>query len=78
MQIAEVFVAANVPQGSSWSWECAGPSPDKLSPDHKRGKTVIKWNVTVRWKSESGGVVDGDSIVHVNIETKEAHWMQSP
>jgi hypothetical protein len=78
MRIAEAFVAASVPDGSPWAWECVGARPDLLSPDHKQRKTVVKWSVNVRWILEGGGVFDGDGIVLVNIETKEAQWMQSP
>jgi hypothetical protein len=77
LRIAEAFVAASIPEGSPWAWECVGALPDELSPDYKRRKSVIKWNVIVRWIPQGGGILDGDGIVQVNIETKEALWMQS-
>jgi hypothetical protein len=78
MRIAKVFVAASIPEGSLWAWECVGARPDSLSPSYMRRKTVIKWSVSIRWIPEGGGILDGDSIVQVNIETKEAWWMQTP
>lgn len=78
MRIAKAFVAASIPVGSPWAWECIGALPDVLSPGYKRRKTVIKWTAIVRWIPEGGGILDGESIVKVNIETKEAGWMESP
>lgn len=74
IRIAQAFVAASIQEGSPWSWECICARPDDLSPGYRRRKTVIKWNVIVRWIPERGGGFDGDGIVEVDIETKEAKW----
>ena len=76
IRIAEAFVSANIPEGSSWDWECGGAGPDILSPGHRRRKTVVKWIVGVRWIPKGGGVFDGGSMVKVDIETKEARWAE--
>lgn len=76
MQIADAFVAANCPEESPWRWTCLGARPDIISSGYKRRKTVIKWSVTVQWIPMDGSVMDGPSIVCVNIESKEARWME--
>lgn len=78
IRIAEAFVSASIDEGSPWGWECIGARPDVLSPGYRRRKTVIKWNVLVRWIPEGGGILDGDGIVKVDIETKETSWMETP
>ena len=78
IRIAETFLAANIPEGSSWDWKCLDALPDVLGGSHKHRKTVIKWIVCVRWIPKGGGVFDGDGIVKVDIETKQARWVESP
>lgn len=75
-RIAEAFVSASIQKGSSRDWECGAASPDVLSPGYRRGKTVVKWIVGVRWLPKGGGVCDGDSVVKLDIETKEARWAE--
>jgi hypothetical protein len=78
IRIAEAFVSASIHGGSPQGWECIGARPDVLSPDYTRRKSVIKWNVIVRWIPEGGGIFDGDGIIKVDIDTKEARWMETP
>jgi hypothetical protein len=76
IRIAEAFVLANIPEGSSWDWECGSAGPDVLSPAYGRRKPTVKWILGVRWIPKEGGVFDGGGMVRVDIETKEASWAQ--
>ncbi|MDG3007279.1 hypothetical protein [Paludisphaera mucosa] len=69
VRLAKGFVAANGGAG----WTCIGARPDALSPGYKKRKNIIKWSVVFD-RSTDGAVVDGPTIVRVDIETGAADF----
>ncbi|WP_252270981.1 hypothetical protein [Pseudomonas subflava] len=68
LALANSFLSSQSTQG--WEWKCVGAKPDLTAENSKDRKIYIKWSVLVEW-SKSGSILDGPSIVLVDIEKEE-------
>ena len=70
--IASTFVHSQPLKG--WQCEVGPATPDHTTPECD-GKTPRRWSVGVRYHRE-GATMDGPSVVIVNLETREANWLE--
>ena len=73
--LARRLAAASAPP-EGWRWECGHAEPDATNSE-SIGKTPRYWIALVRWYID-GGIVDGPSVIRVDLKADEAIWVEGP
>ena len=74
IELAETFLAGQDP--ASWQWEVSGESPVMGLKSGRKASPV--WRVCVRWRGLHGEVIDGPSLIEVDLTTCKCRFLETP